>query len=133
VVVDIVDASNLERNLYLTTQILEMGVPLVVALNMTDVAESTVRASIRKLLSERLAVPSCPMVASRDDGVEELRQCLDDFLAAPTRPGQSGLSLVDRRGVDRLDTGGCGDPSHRPRSAGQPSNCWNMTTATAPT
>src|SRR4051794_14533361 len=39
-VVSIVDASNLERNLYLTTQILEMGVPVVVALNMVDVAEN---------------------------------------------------------------------------------------------
>src|ERR1700675_2005721 len=38
VVVTIVDASNLERNLYLTTQVLELGVPVVVALNMTDVA-----------------------------------------------------------------------------------------------
>src|SRR5437867_12225278 len=40
VVVTIVDASNLERNLYLTTQVLELGVPVVVALNMTDVAEA---------------------------------------------------------------------------------------------
>src|SRR5215467_12292051 len=40
VVVSIVDASNLERNLYLTTQVLELGVPVVVALNMIDVAEA---------------------------------------------------------------------------------------------
>jgi ferrous iron transport protein B len=86
VVVDIVDASNLERNLYLTTQILEMGVPLVVALNMTDVAaDQGVRVN-PKLLAERLGCPVIPMVASRNDGVEALQQCLDDLLEMPSLP-----------------------------------------------
>jgi ferrous iron transport protein B len=79
VVVDIVDASNLERNLYLTTQILEMGVPLVVALNMTDVAADQGTHVNPKLLAERLGCPVIPMVASRNDGVEALQQCLDDL------------------------------------------------------
>jgi ferrous iron transport protein B len=86
VVVDIVDASNLERNLYLTTQIVEMGLPLVVALNMTDVAEGNGTRVNPKLLSERLGCPVVPMVASREQGIDELRLCLDEFLVAPQAP-----------------------------------------------
>jgi ferrous iron transport protein B len=86
VVVDIVDASNLERNLYLTTQILEMGLPLVVALNMTDVAEDHGTHVNPKLLSERLGCPVVAMVAAKGQGVEDLKGCLNDFLMAPYRP-----------------------------------------------
>jgi ferrous iron transport protein B len=86
VVVDIVDASNLERNLYLTTQILEMGLPLVVALNMTDVAQEHGTRVNPKLLSERLGCPVVPMVASRGQGVAELKDCLDEVLLSPQRP-----------------------------------------------
>ncbi len=85
-VIDIIDASNLERNLYLTTQIIEMGVPLVVALNMTDVAEEHGTRINPQLLSERLGCPVIPMVAARERGIEELRLCLDDFLVAPQPP-----------------------------------------------
>ncbi|MGF1499626.1 MAG: Fe(2+) transporter permease subunit FeoB [Elainellaceae cyanobacterium] len=86
VVVNIVDASNLERNLYLTTQILEMGIPLVVALNMTDVAQEHHIRVNSQLLAERLGCPVVPMVASRGQGVDELRRCLDEFLADPRVP-----------------------------------------------
>lgn len=85
VVVDIVDASNLERNLYLTTQVLEMGLPLVVALNMTDVAQEQGTQVDPQLLSERLGCPVVPMVASRGRGFEELRSCLAEVLIAPHR------------------------------------------------
>src|SRR2546425_5866326 len=57
VVVTIVDASNLERNLYLTTQVLELGVPVVIALNMTDVAEAHGLILDVPRLSQRLGVP----------------------------------------------------------------------------
>jgi len=86
VVVDIVDASNLERNLYLTTQILEMGLPLVVALNMTDVAQDQGTRVNPKLLAERLGCPVIPMIASHEQGVAELKQCLDEVLLSPQRP-----------------------------------------------
>jgi ferrous iron transport protein B len=86
VVVDIVDASNLERNLYLTTQIIEMGLPLVVALNMMDVAQEHGTRVNPKLLSERLGCPVIPMVASREQGIDELRLGLDEFLVAPQPP-----------------------------------------------
>jgi ferrous iron transport protein B len=72
VVIDVVDASNLERNLYLTTQFIELGVPVVVCLNMVDVAESRGRSIDTELLSELLGVPVVPAVASRAEGIEEL-------------------------------------------------------------
>ncbi len=72
VVIDVVDASNLERNLYLTTQFIELGVPVVVALNMMDVAGSMGRSIDIALLSELLGVPVVATVASKSEGVEDL-------------------------------------------------------------
>lgn len=63
VVIDIVDASNLERNLYLTVQLLELGIPIVVALNMMDAAESRGIEIDVSELSTRLQVPVIPTVA----------------------------------------------------------------------
>lgn len=80
VVVDIVDASNLERNLYLTVQLIELEVNLVVALNMTDVAKSRDYTIDVAQLSELLGAPVVPMVASRNQGTKELfKQIVDTF------------------------------------------------------
>lgn len=86
VVVNIVDSSNLERNLYLTTQILEMGLPLVVVLNMMDVAREQGTRVNPQLLSERLGCPVVSTIASRGQGMDELRHCLDEFLLTPRHP-----------------------------------------------
>lgn len=72
VVINIIDASNLERNLYLTTQFLELGVPLVIALNMIDVAKDrgiTVKA---EKLAELLGVPVVPIIARSGKGTQKL-------------------------------------------------------------
>jgi len=74
VVVNIVDASNLERNLYLTVQLLEMGARLILALNMMDQAESRRYVIDVPRLSQLLGVPLVPMVASRNHGIEQLLQ-----------------------------------------------------------
>ncbi len=71
-VVDIVDASNLERNLYLAIQILEMGAPLIIALNMMDEAESRRYRIDVKALAQEIGVPVVPMVANRNRGTNEL-------------------------------------------------------------
>ena len=72
-VVDIVDASNLERNLYLTVQLIELEANLVVALNMTDVAKSRGYKIDAARLSALLGgTPVVPMVAPRKKGTEEL-------------------------------------------------------------
>ena len=72
VVINIIDASNLERNLYLTTQFLELGVPLVIALNMIDVAEDRGIKVNPEKLSEALNVPVVPIIARSGKGTEDL-------------------------------------------------------------
>lgn len=75
-VICIVDAANLERHLYLVSQVLEFGLPTVLALNMVDVAE---RHGIRldaKRLEERLGIPVIPMKAHRRIGISELKVAL---------------------------------------------------------
>jgi ferrous iron transport protein B len=76
VVVDIVDASNLERNLYLAVQLLEMGAKLVVALNMMDVAQSRGYQIDVAELSSLLGTPVVPMVATRHQGTKELLETI---------------------------------------------------------
>ena len=87
VVVDVVDASNLERNLYLTVQLLEMRVKLVIALNMMDVAASRGYRIDVPRLSELLGAPAVPLVASRNQGTAELLEAIDGVTAGtlPTR------------------------------------------------
>ncbi len=72
VVIDIMDASNLDRNLYLAIQFLERGVPLVLALNMIDVAKHRGIAVDTKRLSELLGAPVIPTVARTGEGKKEL-------------------------------------------------------------
>lgn len=71
-IVDIVDASNLERNLYLAVQFLELGIPLIIALNMVDVSDARGITIDVKKLSEMLDVPVIPTVAKSNKGLKEL-------------------------------------------------------------
>jgi ferrous iron transport protein B len=75
-VVNIVDASNPDRNLYLTSRLLEMGVPVVVALNMVDSAEERGISVDPARLASLLGCPVIPMVASRGDGIEKLKAAI---------------------------------------------------------
>ncbi|MGD2125181.1 MAG: ferrous iron transport protein B [Desulfobacteraceae bacterium] len=72
VVVDIVDASNLDRNLYLAVQFRELGVPLIIALNMVDVASHRGITIEQETLSSLMAVPVVPTVARSNKGIHEL-------------------------------------------------------------
>ncbi len=76
VVISIVDASNLERNLYLTTQVLELGVPVVVALNMIDVATAQGIRIDTERLSRQLGVPVVAIQANKKKGLEALREAI---------------------------------------------------------
>ena len=71
-VVDVVDASNLERNLYLVVQLLEMGAPLIVALNMMDEADSRGYRIDVERLSQLIRAPVVPMEANRNRGTQGL-------------------------------------------------------------
>ncbi len=75
-VVCVVDASNLERHLQLTLQVIELGLPCIIALNMVDVAERTGLRLDPAKLSEELGVPVVPMQANAKRGVVELKQAL---------------------------------------------------------
>ena len=86
VIVNIVDASNLERNLYLTTQILEMGVPLILALNMMDIARKRDIKIDEVTLSKQLGCPVVTMSAAAGQGVLELKRCVQKQIAHPTVP-----------------------------------------------
>jgi ferrous iron transport protein B len=76
VVVAIVDASNLERNLYLMTQVVELGVPVVIALNMIDVAESQGIRIDAERLTRQLGVQVVPIQANKRRGLEQLKQAI---------------------------------------------------------
>ncbi len=72
-IVVVVDASNLQRNLYYATQVVELGHPTLIALNMVDVAEANGQRIDEKKLADALGVPVLPVVASNGTGVPELR------------------------------------------------------------
>jgi len=75
--INVVDASNLERNLYLTLQLLELGIPCVVALNMLDIAEKQqIRIEV-DALAKRLGCPVIPLVSTRGRGIEALKMAID--------------------------------------------------------
>ena len=71
-IINIVDATNIERNLYLTMQLLEMGVPMVVALNMMDEVTGNGGAIDINLMERLLGVPVVPISAAKNQGVDEL-------------------------------------------------------------
>jgi ferrous iron transport protein B len=86
-VVNVVNAGALERNLYLTVQFLEMGIPLVLALNMIDEAEKQGLTIDHRLLSNMLGVPVVPTVARTGRGGKELmRQTAEHALARQDQP-----------------------------------------------
>jgi ferrous iron transport protein B len=87
VVVDIVDASNIERNLYLTMLLKELEANIVVALNMMDVAAEKGYTIDSKALSKELGVPVVETVATRKKGIEELKDAILEAAENPnTKP-----------------------------------------------
>ncbi|MDF1763538.1 MAG: FeoB small GTPase domain-containing protein, partial [Oleibacter sp.] len=83
-IINILDASNLHRNLFLTSQLLDMGVPVVCAVNMIDVAEREGIHVDCQILSQQLGVPVVPIVAANNVGIPELRRILAHKLEHPT-------------------------------------------------
>lgn len=79
VIINIVDASNLERHLYLTMQLLEMGVPVILALNMMDVANARQIHIDVDALSKQLGCPIVALSASQNQGVQALKRAIIQF------------------------------------------------------
>ena len=95
-IINIVDATNLERSLVLTQQLLEESVPMIVVLNMLDVAEQQGVKVSRKGLAEKLKVPIIEMVAARRKGIENLLEELKSVIANPA----SGLHQLELQTTD---------------------------------
>lgn len=101
VIVAVVDATNLERNLYLVTQLLEYGRPMVVALTMCDLAEKRgLKVDVRRL-SEALSVEVVQVTASQKRGLDELRR-----------------AVLDASASQRLEAGWCLSPEAERELAG---------------
>ncbi|MES9833890.1 MAG: Fe(2+) transporter permease subunit FeoB [Candidatus Thiodiazotropha sp. DIVDIV] len=86
-IVNVVDASNLERNLYFTVQMLEMGVPLLLVLNMMDVARKRGLEIDIQRLSEELGCQVVPVVAVSGEGVTKLKGAIQDLAAGTVKGG----------------------------------------------
>lgn len=71
-ILNIVDATNIERNLYLTLQLMELSIPMVIALNMMDEVRASGNSIDVKKLSEHLGIPVVPISASKNEGISEL-------------------------------------------------------------
>lgn len=86
VVVDVVDASNLKRNLYLTVQILEMQIPTILNLNMMDVAERRGQEIDIYRLQQLLGIPVVGSAAKRGSGREDIRRAIEELSACGAKP-----------------------------------------------
>jgi len=95
-IINIVDATNLERNLVLTQQLLEKPIPVIVVLNMLDVAEQQGITISHHTLAKHIGVPIIEMVAARKHGVVDLIACLKSVIAKP----QLGLANLE---IDNSD------------------------------
>ncbi|MES2219256.1 MAG: Fe(2+) transporter permease subunit FeoB [Pseudomonadota bacterium] len=96
VIVNILDASNLERNLYLTLQLLEMQVPVIIVLNMMDIAEQRGMKIDLKKLTQRVGCPVIAVSAHKNQGIKELKITLAKL------PASTHLKQPARRVVDEL-------------------------------
>ena len=90
-IINVVDAANLERNLYLTAQLLEMGVPIVLVLNMMDIARKRGIDIDFKKLSLELGCPVVPIIATSGEGIDKLKQ---EILAITSGEHSGGFRLA---------------------------------------
>ena len=97
-VINIVDATNLERNLYLTTQLLEIDVPVVVAVNMMDVLEKAGDTLDEKLLADKLGVPVVKISALEESNLKELME----VAYKASQSVRTGLSIVYNKDLKHL-------------------------------
>ncbi|MDM7202751.1 MAG: ferrous iron transport protein B [Thermodesulfobacteriaceae bacterium] len=83
VIIDVVDATNLERNLYLTIQLLELGIPVVIALNIYDEAQKKGYKIDIKAMEKLLGVRVIPTIATKKSGIEELLKAIVEVADNP--------------------------------------------------
>ena len=105
VIINIVDATNLSRSLFFTTQLLELGIPVVVALNKADINKKKDTKIDTKALSEKLGCPVVDTIAASAKGLEELvRVALAQRGKHQTAPyEEKGVDLTDKNAVEEAD------------------------------
>jgi len=97
-IINIVDATNIQRNLYLTMQLMEMGIPMVLALNMMDEVQSNGGTIQVNRLEEMLGIPVVPISAAKNEGIEELIHHAIHVAKYKERPGRQ--DFCDADGID---------------------------------
>ena len=85
-IINIVDATNIERNLYLSVQLMELGIPMVIALNMMDEVRASGNHIDVKCLSQHLGVPVVPISASKGEGISELLKQVVEMVEKQEKP-----------------------------------------------
>ncbi|MBQ8794433.1 MAG: ferrous iron transporter B [Clostridia bacterium] len=105
VIINIVDATNLSRSLFFTTQLLELGIPVVVALNKSDINEKKKTVIDEKLLSEKLGCPVVETVSTSSDGLKAvIEKAVSVVGSAQTAPYFQGeIDLTDKKAVTAAD------------------------------
>ena len=105
VIINIVDATNLSRSLFFTTQLLELGIPMVVALNKTDINEKKKTEINEKLLSEKLGCPVVETVSTQNEGLAELVKAAINQAGKYQMPPyvQGNIDLTDKKAVEKAD------------------------------
>lgn len=97
-IINILDATNIERNLYLTLQLLELNIPMVVALNMMDEVRGNGGTIKINAMEEMLGVPVVPIAAVKNEGVTELARHAVHVAQYQERPGRMDFCTEDERG-----------------------------------
>jgi ferrous iron transport protein B len=111
VVLAIVDASNLERHLYLVTQLMELGEPVVIALNMLDVAEGQGIHIDAAQLSKQIGIPVVPIQANKGRGLDRLKDALAEAVGGhPPASGPEFPPAFERELADLRESVGGGIP-----------------------
>lgn len=97
-IINIVDATNIERNLYLTMQLIELDIPMVLALNMMDEVTANGGSVDVNMLEESLGIPVVPISAAKNEGVDELIEHAMHVAVHRERPGR--MDFCDANGED---------------------------------
>lgn len=97
VIINIVEATNIERNLYLTTQLMEIGIPVIVALNMMDAAEKRGDKINTNLLEELFGVPVVPTSASKGHGIPKLMEHAIEAAKSNNAKNVPAVSIYDEK------------------------------------
>ena len=103
VIINIVDASNLSRSLFFTTQLLELGIPVVVALNKSDISRKKQRVIDTQLLSEKLKCPVVSTTCTAAEGMEELVKTAMDQMGKTQVAPYTQEALEDRSAAVAAD------------------------------